>query len=167
MPRRLRLRPLRANRRNSQGGIPTGMVKRLIFAITLMPVLTGCATSSRTLTGSPRAPLSPTDVRVYTQAPQSFEEIAVLGASRKSVTTAGGVRAIEKMIETMKFQAAELGANGLLLEDLSDSSAIALGTGVGSQTYTHNASIELGVGGSVGVVKKTAKARAIFVATQR
>ncbi|MDP9007398.1 MAG: hypothetical protein M3N91_01610 [Pseudomonadota bacterium] len=143
------------------------MVKRLIFAITLMPVLTGCATSSRTLTGSPRAPLSPTDVRVYTQAPQSFEEIAVLGASRKSVTTAGGVRAIEKMIETMKFQAAELGANGLLLEDLSDSSAIALGTGVGSQTYTHNASIELGVGGSVGVVKKTAKARAIFVATQR
>jgi uncharacterized lipoprotein YajG len=142
------------------------MAKRLIFAIALMPILTGCATSSRTVTGSPRSPLSPTDVRVYTQAPRSFEEIAVLGASRKSVTTAGGVRAIEKMIETMKFQAAELGANGLLLEDLSDSSAIALGTGVGSQTYTHNASIELGVGGSVGVVKKTAKARAIFVAAQ-
>jgi hypothetical protein len=143
------------------------MVNRLIFAIALLPMLAGCATSSRTLTGSPRAPLSPTDVRVYTQAPQSFEEIAVLGASRKSVTTAGGLRAVEKMIEAMKSQAAEVGANGLLLEDLADSNAVALGTGVGSQTYTHNASINLGVGGSLGVVKKTVKARAIFVAARQ
>jgi hypothetical protein len=143
------------------------MVNRLIFAIALLPMLAACATSSRTLTGSPRAPLSPTDVRVYTQAPQSFEEIAVLGASRKSVTTAGGLRAVEKMIETMKSQAAEVGANGLLLEDLADSNAVALGTGVGSQTYTHNGSIDLGVGGSLGVVKKTVKARAIFVAARQ
>jgi hypothetical protein len=103
-------------------------------------------------------------VRVYTQAPQSFEEIAVLGASRKSVTTAGGERAIEKMIETMRSQAAELGANGVLLENLSDSDPLSLGTGVGTQTYTHNASIDLGVGGFLGVVKKTVRARAIFVA---
>jgi len=143
------------------------MVNRLIFAIALLPFLAGCATSSRTLTGSPRAPLSPTDVRVYTQAPQSFEEIAVLGASRRSVTTAGGLRAVEKMIETMKSQAAEVGANGLLLEELADSNAVALATGVGSQTYTHNASINLGVGGSLGVVKKTVKARAIFVAARQ
>jgi hypothetical protein len=143
------------------------MVNRLIFAIALLPMLAACATSSRTLTGSPRAPLSATDVRVYTQAPQSFEEIAVLGASRKSVTTAGGLRAVEKMIETMKSQAAEVGANGLLLEDLADSNAVALGTGVGSQTYTHNGSIDLGVGGSLGVVKKTVKARAIFVAARQ
>ena len=143
------------------------MVQRLIFAIALLSMLAGCATSSRTLTGSPRAPLSPTDVRVYTQAPQSFEEIAVLGASRKSVTAAGGLRAVEKMIETMKSQAAEVGANGLLLEDLADSNAVALGTGVGSQTYTHNGSIDLGVGGSLGVVKKTVKARAIFVAARQ
>jgi hypothetical protein len=143
------------------------MVNRLIFAIALLPMLAGCATSSRTLTGSPRAPLSPTDVRVYTQAPQSFEEIAVLGASRKSVTTAGGLRAVEKMIETMKSQAAEVGANGVLLEDLADSNAVALATGVGSQTYTHNASINLGVGGSLGVVNKTVKARAIFVAARQ
>jgi hypothetical protein len=39
-----------------------------------------------------------------------------------------------------------------------------LGTGVGTQTYTHNASIDLGVGGFLGVVKKTVRARAIFVA---
>ena len=135
-------------------------------AIVLIATMTGCATSSQTLTGSPRAPLPPGDVRVYTQAPQSFEEIAVLNASRKSVSSAGGERAIEKMIETMRSQAAQLGANGLLLEDFSDSDPLALGSGVGSQTYTHNASIDVGVGGSLGVVKKAAKARAIFVTSQ-
>jgi hypothetical protein len=68
------------------------------------------------------------------------------------------------MIESMRDQAARLGANGLLLENFSDSDSLALGTGVGSQTYTHNGSISLGVGGSLGLVKKVARARAIFVA---
>jgi hypothetical protein len=139
------------------------MAKGLTLAIGLIVTMTGCATSSQVLTGSPRAPLSPGDVRVYTQAPQSFEEIAALSASRKTVSSAGGERAIEKMIETMRSQAAQLGANGLLLEDFSDSDPVAVGTGVGSQTYTHNGSIDVGVGGSLGVVKKAAKARAIFV----
>jgi hypothetical protein len=136
-----------------------------MLAIALTTV-SGCATSSQMLTGSPRAPLLPSDVRVYTQAPQSFEEIAVLSASRKSVSSAGGERAIEKMIETMRSQAAQLGANGLLLEDFSDSDPVAVGSGVGSQTYTHNASIDVGIGGSLDVVKKAAKARAIFVTSQ-
>jgi len=143
------------------------MVKRLIFAVALILTIEGCATSSQVLTGSPRAPVSTSDVRVYTQAPPSFEEIAVLSASRKSVSSAGGERAIEKMIETMKSQAARLGANGLLLEDFSDSDPVAVGSGVGSQTYTHNASINVGVGGSLGVVKKAAKGRAIFVSSQQ
>ncbi|MEO7207156.1 MAG: hypothetical protein ABI145_10275 [Steroidobacteraceae bacterium] len=79
------------------------------------------------------------------------------------MSSAGGERAIAKMIEAMRAQAAALGANGLLLEDFSDSDPIAIGTGVGSQSYTHNASINLDVGGSLGVVKKLARARAIFV----
>jgi hypothetical protein len=143
-----------------------GLTLAMALALAMMLTMAGCASSSQTLTGSPRAPLLPADVRVYTQAPQSFEEIAVLTASRKSVSSAGGERAIEKMIETMRSQAAQLGANGLLLEDFSDSDPVAVGTGVGSQTYTHNASIDVGVGGSLGVVKKAAKGRAIFVASQ-
>lgn len=136
---------------------------RRLAVLPLAATLAACATSSQVLTGAPRSPLAPAAVRVYTQAPASFEEIAVLGASRSSVSSAGGERAIAKMIETMRAQAAALGANGLLLQDFSDSDPIAIGTGVGSQTYTHNASINLGVGGSLGVVKKLAKARAIFV----
>lgn len=136
---------------------------RWISALSLASTLVACASSSQELTGAPRSPILPAAVRVYTQAPESFEEIAVLSASRKSVSSAGGERAIAKMIEAMRAKAAELGANGLLLEDFSDSDPIAIGTGVGSQTYTHNASINVGLGGSLGLVKKIAKARAIFV----
>ena len=137
--------------------------RRWIFAVSMAAMLGACATSSQVLTGVPRSPILPAAVKVYAQAPQSFEEIGVLGASRRSVTSAGGERAIAKMIEAMRTQAAQLGANGLLLEDFSESDPVAIGTGVGSQTYTHNASIDVGVGGSVGVIKKIARARAIFV----
>jgi hypothetical protein len=136
---------------------------RRIFALSLASALAACASSSQELTGAPRSPIAPAAVRVYTQAPQSFEEIAVLSASRQSVSSAGAERAIAKMIEVMRTRAAGLGANGLLLEDFSDSDPVAIGTGVGSQTYTHNGSINVGLGGSLGVVKKMAKARAIFV----
>jgi hypothetical protein len=136
---------------------------RSVFALSLALTLAACASSSQELTGAPRSPIAPAGVRVYTQAPGSFEEIAVLSASRNSVSSSGGERAIAKMIEAMRARAAELGANGLLLEDFSDSDPIAIGTGVGTQTYTHNGSINVGLGGSLGVVKKIAKARAIFV----
>jgi hypothetical protein len=115
------------------------------------------------LTGAPRSAIPAGAVRVYTQAPQRFEAIADFTASRNSVSAAGGERAIARMIESMRIQAAQLGANGLLLENFSDSPSLQMGTGVGSQAYTHNGSISLGVGGSLGLVKKIARARAIFV----
>ena len=141
------------------------MSLRGVAVVSFAAALVACATSSEVLTGARRAPILPAAVRVYTQAPESFEEIAVLHASRKSISSAGGERAIAKMIEEMRARAAGLGANGLLLEDFSDSAPFAVGTGVGSQTYTHNASIDVGIGGSLGIVKKIAAARAIFVPT--
>ena len=167
MSRRLllaRLLPaLRPNRRRD-AGTGASMIARAIFAIPLCLAIAACASSSQLLTGVPRSAIAPAQVRVYTMAPPGFEEIAVLSASRNSVSTAGGERALARMIESMRGQAAKLGANGLLLEDFSDSDPVSVGTGVGSQTYTHNASISVGVGGSLGVVKKAVKARAIFVA---
>jgi hypothetical protein len=139
------------------------MIARAMFAIAVCVAIAACTSSSQLLTGVPRSAITPAQVRVYTMAPPRFEEIAVLGASRKSVSTAGGERAIARMIESMRGQAAQLGANGLLLEDFSDSDPVSVGGGVGSQTYTHNASISVGVGGSLGVVRKAVKARAIFV----
>jgi hypothetical protein len=131
-----------------------------------LSVLAGCATSSQILTGTARAPIAANEVRVYTQAPPSFDEIAVLNATRRSISGPAGERAIQKMIESMKNQAALLGADGLLLEEFSDAQAFSLGTSLGSESYAHNGSISLGAGASIGVVKNTARGRAIFVAPE-
>ena len=139
------------------------MAIRCIFAFSLSVFAIACASSSQMVTGAARAPIAATEVRVYTHAPPSFEEIAILSASRRSISSAGGERAIQKMIASMMSQAALLGANGLLLEDFSDERDLSLGTSVGSDSHTHNGSISVGAGGSLGVIKKTAKGRAIFV----
>ena len=142
------------------------MVARCTLVLSVALLAVACAESSQVVTGITRAPLAATEVRVYTQAPAKFEEIAVLRASRPSISSAAGERAIQKMIANMRSQAALLGANGLLLEDFSDQQDLSLGTSVASQSYTHNGSISAAAGGSFGVVRKKARARAIFVSPE-
>jgi hypothetical protein len=102
---------------------------------------------------------------VYTFAPMSFQELAQLRVSCSSLR--GGEQAIQKVIGQMKSEAAKLGANGLLMEDFTDGRSLTVGTGVGSDTYTHNGSISLGLGSSFGIVKKIGVGRAIFIAPAR
>jgi hypothetical protein len=128
----------------------------------MVPALASCASTSVRVTGIARAPISADGVRVYTLAPPAFNEVAQLRISRNSLR--GGEQAIQSIIEQMKAEAAKLGANGLLLEDFADGRSLSLGTGVGSDTYTHNGSISVGVGGQMGIVKKVGVGRAIFIA---
>ncbi len=91
----------------------------------------------------------------------------MLNASRKTLGLFDGERVADKIIERFKEQAARLGANGVLLVDISDDEITSLGTGVGSQTVTHNADISLGIGGVFSIVKKIGKGRAIYVPPTR
>jgi hypothetical protein len=149
---------------------PQQRSRQSLFGRLLCPsaalALAACATSSVTLTGMARPPVSPEQVRIYTSRPANFEEVALLRVSRRGVG-ASGEQALEKVIDTMKADAAKLGANGLWLEDFSDSPSLALGTGIGSDTYAHNGSIGLGVGGDIAIVKRSGKGRAIYIAPPR
>src|ERR1700674_3201895 len=95
-------------------------------------LLAACAPSSHILTGTARAPISPADVKIYSTPPPNFEEVALLDASSKSAFGPGGQKSIDKVIERLKAQAAQLGANGVILGDVSDRETGSLGTGVGS-----------------------------------
>ena len=135
---------------------------RWIAAALLVSANVACA-PTQVLTGTVRPAIAPSDVVIYSAAPPSFEQIAFLSASSKSVFTIGGQRSIDKLVRRLRTRAAKLGANGLILEDFSDEQTTSLGTGLGSDSYTHNANISLGVGGVVGVFKKTGYGRAIYV----
>jgi hypothetical protein len=138
------------------------MMARISIALAALAV-TACAPSSHILVGTARAPITPDQVRIYSQPPPAFEEVAILSASSKSVFAPGGQRAMDKVIERLKGQAAQLGANGIILEGLTDAQTGSIGTGVGSDSYSRNSSVGVGVGGSLGIFRKTGKGRAIFV----
>jgi hypothetical protein len=140
------------------------IMTRLFTLGTLFAIgLAACAPSSHILVGTARPPISPSEVKIYPQPPPSFEQIAILNASANSVFGTGGQGSVDKVIQRLKEQAAKLGANGIILEGMSDRQTGSLGGGSGSTSYSGNSAVGVGVGGSLGVFKKTGQARAIFV----
>jgi hypothetical protein len=139
-----------------------GMLRIVLIGAAVI-LMAACAPSSHVLVGTARPPISPTMVQVYSTPPPRFQEIAVLNASSKSLFNAGGQRTTDKVVERLKAEAAQLGANGIILEGFDQSQSGSLGTGVGSDSYSAHGSVGLGVGGSVGIFKTTGKGRAIYV----
>jgi uncharacterized protein YbjQ (UPF0145 family) len=125
--------------------------------------LAACASDSIVVTGTARPPISPAEVRIYSRPPPAFEEIAILNASKSSAFTSGGQKTVDKVIAGLKEQAAKLGANGVILEGFSDSQTGSVGSGVGSSSVSNNSAVGVGVGGSLGIYKKTGHGVAIFV----
>jgi hypothetical protein len=139
------------------------MIGRFVIGAGALALLSACTPSAMLLVGTARPPISAADVKVYDQPPPSFEEVAVVNAWSDSLFRPGGAHATDKVIARLKKEAAKVGANGILLGDFSDAQTSSLGTGLGSDTYTHNSSISLGAGAAIGIFKKTGKGRAIYV----
>jgi hypothetical protein len=138
-------------------------VSRFLYALCAATAIVACAPSSHILVGTARAPISPDQVKIYSSAPPVFDEIAILNASSKSVFAPGGQRAMDQVVARLKAEAAQLGANGVILEGFIDNQTGSIGTGVGSDSYSRNSSVGVGVGGSLGIFKKTGQGRAIYV----
>jgi hypothetical protein len=135
-----------------------------VFAVVAALSVGACATPNTVvMVGVAHPPIAPADVRIYSHPPPAFEEIAILNASSSSMFTTGGQKTVDKVIGGLRVQAAKLGANGIILEGFSDSQTGSLGTGVGSSSVSRNSAVGVGVGGSLGVYKKTGQGRAIFV----
>ncbi len=138
-------------------------LQRVVLLMGLVGVMSACAPSSHILTGTARPPIAPADVKIYTTPPPRYDQIALLDASSKSMFGAGGQKSVDKVIERLKIEAAQLGANGIILGDFQDRQTGSIGTGVGSDSYSRHSAVGVGVGGSLGVYKKTGKGTAIYV----
>ena len=140
------------------------MTYRCLAALLLALGLGACAQQpAHVLVGTARAPIPVEQVIIYQQPPPSSQDVAILNASSHSVFSAGGPQATDALIQRLKVQAAQLGANGLVLQDFSDRVTGSLGTGMGSQSYSRSSSVGVGVGVGMGIYKKTGSALAIFV----
>ena len=128
-------------------------------------ILSACAVSGHVLVGQARPPITPAEVQIYSRPPSTpFEHIATINANSKSAFRRGGPEAEDKIIERLKIEAAKLGANGVIMNSFSDSQSGSIGTGVGSTSYGNRSAVGVGVGGSLGIYKKTGRGEAIYVA---
>ena len=142
------------------------MKTKVLFPLSFCLILMACASNKPVMTGHARPAVPVETVKVYPSLPSTYEDVATVYASNSSLFTPGGPKQIDKVVLELKQQAAQLGANGIVLMGFADAQTGSLGTGVGSQSYSRSSTVGLGVGGSFGVFKKTGSARAIFVAPE-
>jgi hypothetical protein len=129
-------------------------------------VLLACSTSSHVLVGTPRPPISPDSVRIYTQPPPKYEQIAHLDASSQGSFAITSQQNMDKAIARLKEEAAKLGANGILLQGVQDQQTGSIGMGGGNTSFGGNSATGVGVGGSFGISNKAVTGLAIYVPPQ-
>lgn len=135
-------------------------MKLLTFLFALL--LTSCAITNETslIVGKPRQATSPEQIRFYTKPPAKYEEIAIISAdaahdfmSKQSLQNIA--------IENLKREAAKVGANGILLDNVG---SFNIGTtGIATvPTVTPGAPI-VAVGAMNNRTGKQASGKAIYV----
>lgn len=126
-------------------------------------VLAGCSTTSTVITGETREPTDPETIKIYRIAPDNFEEIGIVEANSKNSMEFSEQGKTDVAIERLKEEAAELGANGILLTGITDGYGGSFSIGVGTGSYSRSSSTSVGAGTSTNATYKIAGGIAIWV----
>ena len=125
--------------------------------------LAACVSSHR-LIGTAREPLPADRVQLYTEAPQRpFERIALVSASSKRSWSFTSEGKAEVVVRRLKEEAGRLGANGVLLEGISDEAGAAIGADVGTGYEGPRGTIDVGVGASTLMLQRSGRGIAIYL----
>ena len=103
-------------------------------------ILVGCATGSHIITGEVRPAIEPNEVKLYLDPPSEYETIGIVEASSDVELSSQAMQ--DRAIQELKSQAAQIGANGVLITNTGNESKV-------SGDYSYEA--------------KTARGKAIFV----
>lgn len=136
---------------------------RTILAALFAVALAACA-SSHVLTGNPRPPIDPSQVRIYYGPPPGgYEEIALLETSSGAFTY-GEQNKTDSIMTKLRTEAAKLGANGILFQGTADDyggggASVGVGGGrVGGSSFS-----SAGVGVNISPRQKHARGIAVYV----
>lgn len=136
---------------------------RTILAALFAVALAACA-SSHVLTGNPRPPIDPSQVRIYYGPPPGgYEEIALLETSSGAFTY-GEQNKTDSIMTKLRTEAAKLGANGILFQGTADGyggggASVGVGGGrVGGSSFS-----SAGVGVNISPRQKHARGIAVYV----
>lgn len=100
------------------------MKKNIIFILVISFIsfiILSCASGTALVTGVQRPATSPESVIIYTEPPVNYEVIGLVSASSDSGWTNQG--SLEYAVEEIKKQAARIGANGILLDNITQTTS--------------------------------------------
>jgi hypothetical protein len=135
---------------------------RRASSLIAISMLWGC-TATEALVGHPRAPISPDQVQIYLAAPARYDKIAILESSSELSFALSPDAKTEAVIQRLKRAAAKLGANGILLQGITDEAAASIGAGAGATIYSNHGVADLGIGGFSTGERKYGSGLAIYV----
>ena len=137
---------------------------RILLTALFTLALSACA-SSALITGTPRPPIDPSQVRLYYAPPPGrYEEIALLDTSSGAFTY-GEQNKLDSVVAKLRKEAAKLGANGVLFGGTASGyggGGVSVGAG-GGRIGGHGFSSG-GIGVDISPRQKYARGVAIYVA---
>ena len=94
------------------------MIKNFVFVIVVF--LVGCIPVSHIVVGDAREPIDPSSVKIYLDSPKEYEKIALIDAGSNFAFKDPAIlfsyqSKMDKVVERLKIEAAQLGANGILI----------------------------------------------------
>jgi hypothetical protein len=134
------------------------LIRNAAIAAATVAVLAGCASSSKVMLGQARAPIDPSLVQVYSNAPVGSVEIAQLEST--SAAGFGTQGQTDAAVQRLKREAAKLGANGVVIVGVG-SERSGGGLSVGGGSYGGRVGGGLGIG--IPTTQKRAAGMAIWV----
>jgi hypothetical protein len=136
---------------------------RILLTALFTLAVSACA-SSALITGTPRPPIDPSQVRLYYSPPPGrYEEVAQL-ESNSGALTYGEQNKMNSVLAKLRKEAARLGANGVLFRGSADGyggGGVSVGAG-GGRIGGHGFSSG-GIGVDISPRQKSARGIAIYV----
>jgi hypothetical protein len=131
--------------------------------LALILMLAGCA-SSYQLIGQARPPIPPDQVQLYLEPPKrEYQQIAIIKTSSKRSFSFTSEGKAEVVVKRLKAQAAKLGANGVLLKQITDEGDETVCAGLGSSYEGPRGTVDVGVSASALLMKRYGHAIAIYL----
>ena len=135
------------------------------LSVLALPVLLfGCSSGSHVVTGQQMPELEVEQVTIFEQAPTfDYKVVGTVKASSDNGFTEDSRK--EKATQELKEQAAKIGANGVILDEVTQLSFRRLGTGVGVSAGS-GGGIGTSIGSSFSFPTTEAKGTAIYYETE-
>ena len=94
------------------------MIKSMLSLVIIF--FSSCMPVSHVIVGEAKSPINPSNVKIYLDYPEKYEKIALIDAGsnfalKDPVILFTWQSKMDKTMERLKFKAAQLGANGILI----------------------------------------------------